>query len=420
MGMYEGASRGGTSAAPRTRGRSAIGTTTPAEWTSGTAPTGRPLMRLTEPGSNAYPLYYFTPSVTPDGRWLVFHSERSGQLQLYRLDLTTGEVGQLTDGHTQDAGWAIWCEWRLDGIYNHLSAIHPARGEVWYFEEDELRATAIDSFAHRLVAKLPAGSMPIGQTAFSPDGRWFAYIHANTERYVALLREREAKVAAGTFDWDRDHQAFRNRIGMTLALVDTVSGEQRPVIETDFHFHHVLFVDDETMLINHPRNAVGMWVIKRDGSGRRELRPASAPGAHGASVNHQVITARGIAYEAVGWTAKGRENWLGLYDMAGDSFTEGRLPVSGYAHVGYDPAGRFAFIECASPRHEILTVHGTEDPQQLEVRVLHALRSPDHNDQRFHAHPFLAADRRWLYFTDLSEQGFAQICRLDVSDVVAT
>ncbi len=395
-----------------------IGAVSPAEWTTQTTPDGRRLMRLTSPGSNSYPLYYFTPSVTPDGRWLVFHSERGGEVQLYRLDLATGAIGQLTDGHTRNAGWAIWCEWHLDGIYNHLSAIHPTSGEVWYFEADALRAANIESFADRLVARLPAGHMSIGQTAFSPDGRWFAYIHTDAQRYVRLLREREAQVAAGTFDWLRDHDPFRNRIATTLALVDTASGEQRPVIETDFHFHHVLFADNETMLINHPKDAVGMWAIRRDGTGRRELRPASAPGAHGAAVNHQVVTARGIAYEAVDWTAAGRVNWFGMYDFGRDSFTEARLPVTGYSHVGCDPAGKFEFIECAAPRHEILAVHRTADPQQLEVSVLHTLRSPDHNDQRFHAHPFLAADRRWLYFTDLSEQGFAQVCRLDVSDIV--
>jgi hypothetical protein len=209
-----------------------IGTVSPAEWTIETTREGRRLMRLTSPDGHGYPLYYFTPSVTPDGRRLVFHSERSGEVQLYRLDLTTGEVGQLTDGHTRDAGWAIWCEWHLDGIYNHLSAIHPTANEVWYFEADELRATNIESFANRLVAKLPAGRMSIGQTGFSPDGRWFAYIHTDAESYRALLRKREAGVAAGTFDWLRDHDAFRNLIPTTLAVVDTASGEQRPVIET--------------------------------------------------------------------------------------------------------------------------------------------------------------------------------------------
>ena len=113
-----------------------IGDITPTEWRTETVE-GRRLTRLTDGRSNSYPLYYFVPSVTPDGRYFVFHSERSGEVQLYRLDLGSGEIGQLTDGHTRDAGWAIWCEWHLDGVYTHLSAINPQTGELFYFQGGE-------------------------------------------------------------------------------------------------------------------------------------------------------------------------------------------------------------------------------------------------------------------------------------------
>jgi len=46
--------------------------------------------------------------------------------------------------------------------------------------------------------------------------------------------------------------------------------------------------------------------------------------------------------------------------------------------------------------------------------------SPDHDDQRHHAHPFLARDRQRLYFTDWSPSGHAQICALDVADLAAS
>ena len=76
-----------------------IGDITPAEWSNEIDPaTGRKLRGLTQASYCAAFLYYFIPSVTPDGRYLVFHSERSGEVQLYRLDLTTGDIGQLTDG----------------------------------------------------------------------------------------------------------------------------------------------------------------------------------------------------------------------------------------------------------------------------------------------------------------------------------
>ena len=160
-----------------------------------------------------------------------------------------------------------------------------------------------------------------------------------------------------------------------------------------------------------------MWTVDIDGSNIRHLRPANAPGAHGAMVNHQVITTRGIAYESVAYRPDGRETYLGMYDTATDRFTEALLPADGCVHVGFDPAGRFEFVECAGPRHELLAVHHAPDGQ-LTTRLLRRLSSPAHDDQRHHAHPFLAADRQRLYFTDWSPQGFAQVCAMDVADLV--
>ena len=294
-----------------------IGDLSPAEWrTFADAETGRQVTQLTSGRAHSYPLYYFVTSFTSDGRYLVFHSERSGWVQLYRLDLTTGEIGQLTDGKTWDSGWAIWCEWHLRGIYNHLSAIHPRTDEVYYFEADEIRATQVATFANRLVAKLPPGRLSIGQSAFSPDGSLFGFIHVDAEAYVARLHERQVLETMGLFQWTRDHHhGFRNAVPTTLSVIETATGRMRTVIETDFHFHHVLFLDDKTILLNHPRECAGMWTVGVDGGATTHLRPATAPGAHGAAVNHQVITERGIFYEATRDGTEGRSNWFGRYDV---------------------------------------------------------------------------------------------------------
>ena len=174
------------------------------------------------------------------------------------------------------------------------------------------------------------------------------------------------------------------------------------------------------MLINHPKGVAGMWVVDVDGNGVRHLRPETAPGAHHAMVNHQVVTASGIAYEAVAYHGDGsHDTYLGRYDPASDRFAETLLPTDGYVHVGFDPAGRFDFVENAGREHAILTVRPGNAATLLETRLLRRLSSPGHDQQRFHAHPFLAADRRWLYFTDWSPQGSAQIYSVEVTDLVA-
>jgi hypothetical protein len=370
---------------------------------------------LTTGAFNSYPLYYFTPSETADGRYLVFHSERGGYVNLYRLTPATGEIVQLTDGQTTDSGWAIWCEWHLRGIRNHLSSINVARNEVYYFEDDEIRATRIETLANRRLATMPAGRLSIGQTDVSPDGKLLAFIHADAANYTALLKEREALIAIRQFNWNRDHQAFRDRIPTTLAVLEVDTGSVRTVVEMPFHFHHALFVGNGTILVNHPRGEPGMWVVRTDGAGFTHWRPSSAPGTEHTAVNHQVVTGNGVVYEAVGEDAAGhRLTRFGRFDPPSGRFTEATLPLPGYCHAGFDPAGTFDFVEHAGPPHEILVVH-PGDP--LRVTPLVRLRSPDHDQQRYHAHPFLSRDRKVMYFTDWDEAGFAQICAMPVGDL---
>jgi len=398
--------------------RAGIGEEFPTEWSEYRDPeTGRQTTQLTNCRGNCWALYYFIPSITADGRHLIFHGERSGWVQLYRMELETGRMVQLTDGHTQDSGWPMWCEWHLRGIYTHLSALNRATNEVWYFQDNEIRATHVETIANRLVAALPPGRIAMGQTDFSPDGSLFAFIHADREAYVAAMRRREALSNMGLWSWGADHEPLRKAMGkVVLATINTVTGEYRQVAERDFHFHHVLFADNETLLVNHPEGHNGMWIVKRDGTGIRELRPPEAPGAHNAALCHQVITRNGIYYEANNYDENAM--CLGRYDMGRDQFSEIPLSGLGYCHTGFDPAGQFLFIESAGETHRLLSVHHPHDPARMRLNCIRTLSTPVRAGQRFHAHPFLTPDRNGMIFTDISEKGSGQIFRVDVSDLV--
>ncbi len=50
------------------------------------------------------PGYDAEPTVSPDGRFIVFTSTRSGDLELYRYEVATGEIIQLTDELGYDGG----------------------------------------------------------------------------------------------------------------------------------------------------------------------------------------------------------------------------------------------------------------------------------------------------------------------------
>jgi len=374
--------------------------------------TGRRLRQWTSARAHSYPLYYFVPSHTLDSRYLVFHSERGGWVQLHRLDLRTGEIAQLTEGRTGRAGWAVWCERHLRGIYNHLSALNQANGEVFYFQDEELRAVHVESLESRTVAELP-GRIPVGQSAFSPDGRHFTWVHAQRDLFEARMDEREALLNMRQFSWGRDHNAWRNSVPTTIATVDAASGELRHAIELDYHVHHILFAGREQLLVNHVRDDSGMWTVQLDGSRERALRPRDG---HGVPC-HQVVTEAGVLYEANDHSTGKRLVCMGRCDPASGAFEEVRVPDMGYVHTGSDPAGRFLFGEDDGPAgHRLFSLHHPRDGERQQVRTLRAL-APIPFGQRFHAHPFLSPDRQWLYYTELVD-GYSQVCALEVADLV--
>lgn len=387
-----------------------IGVTIPAEFKTTTDPqTGRTLRQWTAASANSYPLYYFIDTITPDGRTLIFHSERTGWVQLYKLDLDTGEITQLSDGRTRQSGWAIWCEHHLRGIYNHLAALNGVRREVYYFQDEEVRATHLDTLENRVVHEMP-GRISIGQTGFSPDGRHFAFIHADRAQFTEAIADRES---IANMQQPFSHESWRNDLPVVIGLIDTESGSYRDVMTVPFHVHHVFFIDNERLLVNHTQGENGMWIVDLDGSNQRTLR--SSQEGNGA-VCHQVITDRGLFYEANKTVDGQRRVWIGHYDLAQDTFQEVPLPNVGYVHTGRDPKGLVHFFENqeGTAGHQLLWVHNPFDGA-MKVEVLREL-APIVRGQRYHAHPFLSPDRRWLFFTERVD-GYSQIFALDVADL---
>ena len=91
------------------------------------------------------------------------------------------------------------------------------------------------------------------------------------------------------------------------------------------------------------------------------------------------------------------------------------LPLAGLGRVC--PAGRFLFCEnMDGDTHQLLALGPSADGRQLDSQVLRQLPAIPFG-QRYHAHPFLSPDRRWLVYTELVD-GFSQVCALNVQDIV--
>jgi len=105
----------------------------------------------------------------------------------------------------------------MTGIYNHLSALNVHNEDVWWFESPpdqphllQLKARHLRTLTARDILELP-GRLPIGQSAFSPDGSMFAFIHADAETFYPRY---DRMVEKGSGAW-----AGKALVGLILLLI---------------------------------------------------------------------------------------------------------------------------------------------------------------------------------------------------------
>ncbi len=376
-----------------------------------TAPGGRQAIQLTQGPGFCYPLYYYVPSITRDGRWLVHHRAVDATVQLHRLDLWTGESTQLSHATSPETWWRPWCWDSGAGVRDHLSALDVANDRVVWFDgnhaqsHDLRRGTTVDLF------RLSDDRMPIGQACVTPDGRWFVFIHADRSSYLS------------TFEGDPDYDTWwtrRERCRDThLEAFDLSTGERRTLLVIASPIHHVLAYDARHLLFCHPAAEEGILLTDIEGGWYTHLRTRSEDGGQ---VCHFVGTSRGIAYEVLKGSGPRR---AGLLDPIGRTAFELPLPSDmGYIHTGRDPDGLLWLYESDAPgRHDIRFLEAHDPGRGDAWRDLTTDWQPfgDPDGQKAHHHPQVVLDRRWLLITAGDpDTRTNQLFLLDIADLEPT
>jgi len=99
------------------------------------------------------------PTYSPDGRRIVFSSNRSGNLDIWALELATGSVRRLTDHPGDDWDPAVMPDGRILWSSNRSGHF-----EVWTAEPDGARPRQLSNDGHMAENPTP-----------SPDGAWVVY-----------------------------------------------------------------------------------------------------------------------------------------------------------------------------------------------------------------------------------------------------
>ncbi len=100
------------------------------------------------------------PCYSPDGRWLLFSSNRSGNLDLWRRERETGQLQRLTENEADDWDPAL----SADGSQLLFSSNRSGRYEVWI--------AAADGSAPRQVTDFENAQNP----TMTADGEWIVFV----------------------------------------------------------------------------------------------------------------------------------------------------------------------------------------------------------------------------------------------------
>src|SRR5215216_4945656 len=194
--------------------RMTVGRMYASEWRDYQDPfTGRRVRQLTGSQAEDYHLYFYNPSVTPDGKYLIFFSERTGLSNLFRLDLQSGEIVQLTDAQPLRAEYWPFTE-AVKGVGACLAALGNHGREVFYFEGRDLFAVEIESLKRRSLFRLPADRRP---SMLQADASGETLVFATWDE--TLFKDRSQRAYAGE-NFPDEH--FFQETTSTILRVDAV------------------------------------------------------------------------------------------------------------------------------------------------------------------------------------------------------
>ena len=175
-------------------------------------------------------LYYHFSNFTADNRYLIFASERTGASQLFRAEIETGRIVQLTEGTSVAARSAC--------------PDHTLARRLYYLRGPEVFALDIIDFKERKVGEIPtphAGGFQ--QPTLSGDGKW-----------MALTKQRDPA------NWE-------------IGLMNTETGAYRTVITQGFRIGHVQHSPTDPIIFYvwetggyAPQRS---WIVNEDGTGNR-------------------------------------------------------------------------------------------------------------------------------------------------------
>lgn len=244
----------------------------PSEKTVQTDPdTGSSVIRWTSSPARDNHLYFTTPSVTRDNRWLVIQSERLGSVNLFGVARESGEIHQLSDNEHGTKQSYCWPVGTRDGLVKASPALDPDRNRLFYMQGDAIWIVDLDD-AERGAKPQKVWEAPVGWwSAFnhvSPDGKTLCVPLVDPRAFPEGLRNQRHQLDIGP--------RIIDALGLTsrIYMIDVDSGQAEVAAELPFWCTHVqfdplgsgrvIFNQEGHRIYSHSRT----WCLEPDGAWR--------------------------------------------------------------------------------------------------------------------------------------------------------
>jgi hypothetical protein len=192
--------------------------------------------------------YQYLQAFTADQRHIVFASNRTGRYELYRMEVESGRVVQLTERRSpppeKDPYGEVACHMHRDGR------------ELFYFDGPDLIATDVRTLEDRAVLRAAdcGWRRLYGFPSFTPDGRQFSLLFVDAEgRHGILLGQSDGTGARELYKCP----ALENHLTHCLILPAgplSVTFNIHPDLQNDFNLP--------------PHSRARAWKLSEDGTVR--------------------------------------------------------------------------------------------------------------------------------------------------------
>lgn len=367
--------------------------------------TGARVIQWTSASCKNHHLYFTSPSVTRDGRWLVFLSDRQGDPNLFAIDRRDGSILRLSDNNEGLLRSYVYPLGQTSGLSKASPCLDPERNNLYYIRNDRVYRVHLDdeATAETCLCELPLGWIG-GYTHISPDGKTFCVPCTDPRAFADDKTQWEQLNRVPT-------RMGKHGLHSRLYFIDVQTGCMTVAAEVPFWVTHVQFdpMGSGRLIFNLEGHNEGIplmnriWCLELGGS----FRPL-APEKEGEWRSHENWSPDGRSVIYHGF--RDHQAFVAARTWDGQLLHETIIEGVEFWHATGMPDGTNMVMDCRDGMISLLNPLEPADGARVENLCRH---DTGYVDQDAHAHPLVTPDGASVVFTS-NRSGCCQVYEVEV------